>query len=791
MSVRPPLERAAAQSEQELLQWLRQQPRTLGWDAIVAYDRQHANRILMQDYIARLGDSQALLPPVSQLFDVIPDKVWEYVQDYRIEAPRLSFESVSFENSQCTLRMRVAGGLHLGLEKSLAERYRRVTRIDVIDAARGPLVTARVALAEAPATLTTAGKVQLDLSRAAQFEVSPPEPAPALRALTGSYFQELFRTLPEPQKLYVLTTLSRHDGREVFRTGKFTVRVFPAPSAGEAGPSAYGDGAVLLFIAAIGSETGRVPLNEQSWKYPIPMGRSATLLMGHHFVLRRLVAEGITRASPNSRLIFENASNLDAPVGKVTVSASYVRGLVGYRGDVEPFQMLRSGIFGLPLGKPSLLGAASFSLQVEDDALRYRWSGAAEGHSSTPLEVVTTSPDGCSTFDSHWSVQRDYRFGAGKGGALVITVDDAPAPECVVHVRTQTLTHVPYAAVVTRAATQLLQSLIEQTFDAFLAPCQEIEIFRSNGLLFHTHDTVTLDSAHVPMDVVLFGDLTPAVDAFSITPLEVALAADGECDFSLQPSQHGVLWSLECVDAGQVDPGSISSTGHYQAPAADAWVGRDLRVRVSARCGTFVSSALVRVLRHAVAINPVVAITALGGPRVRLSAGSINDGGLAWSLQSLTGARLQMPARVTQSSARSDEREYVPGPLVDAPIRHASVDEVRVVSATGTGDHTSYIVVLERGTTAQIRVRGSSLPEGQLQLELSTGQGPVEGATWSLLAGGGHLDAVSGVLTLDAGSPHAFVVVMAALQLPGVSITDCIILPVPLIDIESLGRQAR
>lgn len=788
MSVPPPLERPAAQSEQELLQWMRQQPRTLGWDAIVAYDRVHANRILMQDYITRLGDSQALLPPVSQLFDVIPNKVWEYVQDYRIEAPRLSFERVSFENSQCTLGMRVAGGLHLGLEKAIEERYRRVARIDVIDAARGPQVTARVALAEAPATLTTAGKVQLDLSRATQFEVSSPDPA--LRALTGSYFQELFRALPDPQKLYVLTTLTRHDGRDVFRTGQFTVRVFPAPSLRQAGPSAYGDGAVLLFIAATGSEPGRVPLNEQSWKYPIPMGRSATLMMGHHFVLRRLVAEGITRASPNTRLTFENASNVDAPVGEVKVSASYARGLVGHLDDMEPFEKVRAGIFGLPMGEPSLLGTASFSFQFDDDALRYRWSGAAEGHSSTPLEVTTTSPDGYSSFDSHWSVQRDYRFGVADDGALFLTTSAAATAECSVHVRTQVAAHVPYAATVARAATQLLQSTIDQTFGAFLAPCEEIEIFRSKGLLFHTQDTVNLDSAHFPMDVVLFGDLTPAADAFSIAPLEIALAAEGECDFSLRPSQNDVRWIVERVDAGQADPGSISSAGHYRAPAADAFDGPDLRVRVSALCGTFVSSALVRVLKRAVAINPVVAITALGGARVRLSAGAIDGAALTWSLQSQTGARLQIPARGTEETSRTDEREYLPGPLVDAPARLVSVDEVRVVSGSGTGEHTSYIVVLERGTTAQIRVRESSLPEGHLQLELSTGQGAIEGASWSLLAGGGHLDPVTGVLTLDAGSPHAFVVVMAALQLPGVSITDCIILPVPLIDLESLGREA-
>ena len=52
----------------EMYKWLAVEPRTRGWNAILAYDRTKTNTVLLQEYISRFG-TNAYLEPITEMLD--------------------------------------------------------------------------------------------------------------------------------------------------------------------------------------------------------------------------------------------------------------------------------------------------------------------------------------------------------------------------------------------------------------------------------------------------------------------------------------------------------------------------------------------------------------------------------------------------------------------------------------------------------------------------------------------------------------------------------------------------
>ena len=53
---------ASPDASERLMAWLKETPRTYGWGAILAYDRQKANKMLKQEYISRFNSDSVMLP---------------------------------------------------------------------------------------------------------------------------------------------------------------------------------------------------------------------------------------------------------------------------------------------------------------------------------------------------------------------------------------------------------------------------------------------------------------------------------------------------------------------------------------------------------------------------------------------------------------------------------------------------------------------------------------------------------------------------------------------------------
>jgi hypothetical protein len=106
-------------SLESLLAWMQARPDKkpmLGWDAIVALERGRTNRLLIQEYINRFSN-ETYLPAISGgVMDV--DNQWmEYIHDFILDAPRLSFEHADLDHSKALLSMVVVGGSQVSLKK--------------------------------------------------------------------------------------------------------------------------------------------------------------------------------------------------------------------------------------------------------------------------------------------------------------------------------------------------------------------------------------------------------------------------------------------------------------------------------------------------------------------------------------------------------------------------------------------------------------------------------------------------------------------------------------------------
>ena len=107
----------------ELLEWLALKPRTQGWGAVVAYDRNKCNALLLQDYIHKFT-ADRYEEPISKPVP-LGDDYWVHLHDWVTDVPRLSFEDSSQgPGGEVNLRMAIVGG-----SVANAARYESAQRI--------------------------------------------------------------------------------------------------------------------------------------------------------------------------------------------------------------------------------------------------------------------------------------------------------------------------------------------------------------------------------------------------------------------------------------------------------------------------------------------------------------------------------------------------------------------------------------------------------------------------------------------------------------------------------------
>ncbi|MFJ4375662.1 hypothetical protein ACIP1T_24020 [Pseudomonas japonica] len=759
----------------DLLRWLGEKPRTFGWNAILAYDSERTNTVLRQEYIERY-DSGYFLKPLEELIRTT-DASAEYVYDYVFDSPRLSFVNATIARSGAVLTQQVVGGAQLSLVRPLGLTHTRVEKVFSMDALDGPLLESEVALTASTGHVNLAGKVTLDISRGDNPRLLFIGSDEHQRTV-GQHLQWRFALLPEDQRTIVLNEIPA-SFEQILKPQQFDIRTQPAPGNRERGSRNYGRGAVLLFITMQGEDNGSIPDDDRQLPYLIPDGHSATLLLGHDFLVRRVFIAGC-RAMAHLLDHFEYTTIPD--------NKGFTRYVWVFRGRLREgriygwspdFQMMLIEDLILPIGDSD---KCSLILRVDPDSLTWSLYG------NTPLAVSVkpnSGPSYTGNVHTSWGMSRVFNFVVDPGTGKLNLAHVAP-PVSSFTVEPGDFANYPPIASRFKEIGDFVKHYGEWAIangeQAFARTAASIDVFRFNSLLFKGRNSVLLKSSHVPGDMLMVGDVGPDLSNFVIDQLEPLIGTDSKMEFSVTPPRIGIHWSLEHLPGGSGDLGNISQSGIYNSPKDGAIKGNSLRLRVRARLGQYTSTALLTVLARDISINPVVQIC---GARERreLSAGSWTTGVLEWSVvDSGSGAT------VVPSSDPEGDHTYIAGAA--NPSKAFLVDEIQVRNLR-TGHRSSAWVVVTSGIPSlEVRYEADSQPERVRCKAYFAGHSePIDGLAleWKLLAGSGRIDS-DGLFSLDPEPSHRFAVVTCTVPAPPPfpAYQGFCILPLPLVPLPEL-----
>ncbi|MDF2818694.1 MAG: hypothetical protein K0S73_2634 [Stenotrophomonas rhizophila] len=767
-------------SESELLDWLRVKPRTFGWDALLAYDRFQANRLLLQEYIQRHSSEEDAFERVSGRMLIVAGKHWSYFNDFVLDSPRLSFERSTVDNSLASLTLRITGGSHLTVVQE-PNGPRKVERIDWYDPLQGPKLIAGIRLNDADGSVSQDGRVRLDLSAGLDMRLtlgtSDNEQEEA-----GRFFQQRFDKWPDDKKYLVLNEFGSIEGAEFLNPDQFRVRAIPAPGANVRTSGHYGDGAVACFVSSVGSEVGLTPDKDSDLRYLIPDGKSATVLIGNYYLIKTLMGSKV-RTYMEANFTFNSDSPMSA-ISSGEILSNDFRGLGWVWSPYPPFEFMT--LYDALFFVDQVGVTASFVTDLGGGAITLHWAGENDETMQYNSKVFTGMPShhyATAITGKIWDFKRSYRFNPTGNGAIGIEeVAEDSISKIEISLQTDSDPALePYLDQIRASIIERIRWVFPYEFGVMVDTTAEIDLFRLHGLLFKSDVAVNLSSAHFPCDLAAFGQIAPGLTAFAIEPMEDVIAAGASISMKTVPHQQGLTWKVESVAGFEGGTGSIDSSGLYRAPSAGDVTGNYTLVRITASTAEANSSALMRVVLHSVSINPLVVTASSTSGKIQMSAGTVDGGELSWSIESATGATL---TDVPPDEGEYDEWErfYVPGPGSSGKL--FSVDEVTVTNPRLGDSSISLILRTEKGLSGKVYIADLDIAAGRARLEFDNNMGPISGVTWEVIAGGGSIDS-NGVFTVDEHSPHKFAVVTAYFLIPGVAeLSNFIILPVPLIDLD-------
>ncbi|QXG36082.1 hypothetical protein [Pseudomonas viridiflava] len=762
----------AGYSKEELIAWMREQPRTLGWGAILAFNRTDTNTVLLQEYIERFSNDTYL--PAAQGYIKGSNTQGQYITDYVMDYPRLSFDiaNVEQETPDARLTMKVVGGTQVSFEEVIGGL--NATRVEVVDPLNGPELTLKLQLVDVPGNVDSAGKVVLDLKKSSDFSLSYSDFLEE-QALGGLFFKQLFEKLPDEKRILVLNELIKEAGHSI-KPETFKIRTQAAPGAKRRSAENYGDGAVLIFVAMKGSSNGGNP--DQGFRYLIPddadKNYSAAIVLGNKFILEVVAKEMEGRDYIGTGAWKYKTTTSDfwemSPDGGQLSGGTY--NFVWGSGNFN------TGSVGTPFRWDERGGGSDVKCSIKNGAVEISYTRNSDQYSY----VVRCIGDQFEVYDAGLSARISATVARGYG----IDEQSAEVKPLQAWVGPMTFESVAGAGM-SNARVALdrwwerrsdfdLKKLetLQYNFSRLLSYLPPLDTFLLQSLLFRNSTVRPLD-VELPGDVAIFGQLAPDRTQFSIDPVQSVIGIGETLKFNVFPaSLLPVTWQVESVSGVIGDAGSISPDGSYTAPAG--LTGPYSRVRVIALRGPKRALALISVVVSDINVSPVIQTCGATHSRT-LSAGTRGTGALTWSLRTLgNGGKLEMGAN----------GKYVYTAPVAASNKLYVVDEIVVKNELTGKSRSAWIMAVVGNMTLSIsRDTSVTLPPNQVKLRCKAEDFLADDLiSWETLAGSGTV--VNGIFTQPDPLEQRFALLLASHVIPNVmTLKGYILLPLPLFEYPS------
>lgn len=761
----------------ELVSRMQDKSITLGWDAVVSMNRAKVNTLLAQQYITRFT-RRDFIRQISGRVGMVENGSEELrLSNVVLSAPRLSFEKGTLRDSTATATLEVVSGLvsYVRVDSMLPEMvlYSHVLSPDL-----GFTLTLDIDLTASKGSVSEQGKVVFDIGEGKNWSCNIVNDESSRRRL-GDFFQGLFMSVPEDERVYVLGMLELTDAHAL-APESFLIRTMSTPQGKLQSSDDYGEGAVVLFVKTKGTaEEGANPSEEaldylipndldpvtQKAKYSGSMVLSSQLLFDSYIQTAVVDQVGLGLMLKRNSESHEVARSLYAIAGGYDVE-NYDSGeiSVGFGWErLENEGPLRIKFYNeVPASSLTVSaknGGCSIDWQqpISNDFI-YSWRYTYPGWHHEPANVKL-SPSLHIAFDPVMGQ------GPGELNRVSFKRNAQDTIRCGLD-----FSGWDYLDDQKRGGVNSLKPRVETYFIGTLV--ENLELFREihipdinvlaiSNLLFPERNALQLQEARLPGDLLMVGRIDPKETTFTLEPLMPMLRGGEELTFTIRQlnvlAPPPVTWTVQGADS--IDRVGSISNGHYTAPPKSEIPLTGVRNIVTATYTdastneVVTASALVTVVFNSIVVTP--ALTVVGGGRepVTLHAKALSGGPYEWSISDNLGtfvpdgdSALFTP---TKNSTKALEPVYI------------------TAKDAKTGDTFKAMVLLRTGVFSDSLLPAfhpGLPPNGKIRLTLNEG-GVSDENTWSVVDGGGTIDAKTGIYTAPSviDKPYAIVLVTYSL----------------------------
>lgn len=766
----------ADNSLDSILAWMKVESRLLGWGLVFAFERDKANLLIAQEYIRRFGEG-SYLPPIKGEVPIVENKWMEFVHDFVMSSPRLSFVSTNINDSKALLTMNVMGGSQISLKKESAGW--KPDKVHEIDPLEGPMLELELHLNQVPGDVEIDGRVKLDLSESDNFRLTIGQTDHEQR-MGGNFFKDLFNKLPDEKRIYALGKI-QPGTNELMRPQSFELRTqASSPMVRDSQSAEAGNGGILAFIRTLSRNGGNFP--GVGYKYLIPENPgkdySATVLFDRRRVAGAVLLDEIKRGLNIKGDAFEFAFD---DLGDVTSAKTHSgRVLLPRISNETSFP-----VGGLDIPIISSLSPLEFKTQLNPltvsfskDKIIVEWRPDASAILTGAIGHLPILTEATARFD----LRIEYEFVGDENGGETTLQQTAYQFEGAVDYSLGGLPDewLPLTNFLSKLITRVamedgVEVYIKNWFKSLVATDIPINAYLQETIKLNFGQAIQGNEIYAPNDIGYFGRINPTQTSFVVSPMEPLLKQGSTQQFTTVPLVAGVQWKVEPVE-GSGTPGTINSSGMYQAPPAASISGRYTRVRVTATTPDtgYFSSALVTAVVNELTVNPLIQFCEVGGT-VELSAGQLGSGPLQWKIKNPVPDE---SGTVLPSDKPGGDHTYHHGPAVGD--KTFVLDEIEVKSATGAV-RSVHVLALKMTPTLEVKIEHTDLSQGLVQLKAIFMNQPWD-AEWFLPLGGpGSIDS-TGLYRADLTTTDRFALIHAKVPFGPVLLEGILILPLPLVE---------
>ncbi len=797
----------SAQSLEEFLEEMDKGAKTLKWDALLVFDRGAANALLSQEYIDRIGIEDVFFPALPDDTVEAGNGIEHVLLGLVLDKPRLSFENASINESKAKLQMRLVGGKHIEVIETFldGQPVRSVAALSVYNAATGGVLDMNIRLEATEGSVESSGKVLLDLKDGFdhQFSAGGTE---LEKIRLGLYFDQVLKGWSEDNEKITQFPLSELvvDSESPINPGVFGLRTHKAPNGALLGSEAYGDGAVVVFVAMRGSDAGSYPHDDAAMLYMLPDASApytSNLVLSSAFLAKQVIKPGLDQFE----WIKDKFDVVDLPGDRYkfvanAAATSYVAFEYYDSGNGGTTQTWR---WRLSVnGVQAQLFTKDAELVFEGRSLKASWSSTSEvGKLVYWIQTGNSSGDTKSLdINATVSIDANYKFALSVVGgksmlkfvmdkftiSTDISVEDGfGSGNGAADARSKSKVMVDQLEDKLKAEFEAkAQSLLDMTF--------EIDALRLNNLLFRGENVVEPRTVAMPTDLTLLGNLAPKRTTLSISPSEPIVASGQVIDFVAQSAPGAVTWGVSNLPGETGETGQFKDPlkGRFTAPSDDALHAEGhRRLIVTATSGELVSKTLVSVVPSQVTVNPWVAAVNVG-KGYSLTAGTPDSAALTWDTPALGtvtpdtdplnpgGYKYTAPATLPKRES-TDPQHYRALRLDPVTVRPAAGGAAATIDMLVVGPkNPNYWLEPKAMTDGRVE-----LPFYRLNMDFDKVEVP-DPVEWKVLRGGGTVDQATRIYTPAPDTDEQYVIISAYWVNDMAGDThDYVILPLPIVPV--------